>query len=57
MPALKRTRQPLYDADEEEEEDIIDVDSARSEVRQDNVESPLCVLVDLDTDSFVAKEA
>ncbi|MCJ1477140.1 Structural maintenance of chromosomes protein 6 [Lambiella insularis] len=59
MPALKRPRQPFND---EEGEEIIDVESARSELRQNNPKKPRLspeldsVLIDDDSDSATDQE-
>ncbi|MCJ1432580.1 Structural maintenance of chromosomes protein 6 [Xylographa pallens] len=40
MPALKRSRQSLYEDEEDSEEEEFGVESARSELRQDNPKKP-----------------
>ena len=56
MPALKRSSQSLYDDEEDSEEEEFGVESARSELRQDNV-SPPRSFVNPYTDTRSAKEA
>ena len=59
MPALKRSRQSLHEdeeSEEEEEEEVLETESARSELRQDNV-NPLTSLLGLYTDTQSAKKA
>ncbi|MCJ1390845.1 Structural maintenance of chromosomes protein 6 [Xylographa bjoerkii] len=40
MPALKRSRQSLYEDEEDSEEEVLEVQSAHSELRQDNRKKP-----------------
>ena len=56
MPALKRPSQSLYEDGEDSEEEDLGVNSAHSELRQDNVNPPSPVIT-LYTDIESAKEA
>ena len=58
MPVLKRSRQSLYEDEEDSEEEELGVGRAHSELRQDNVRPPgLLIKVHTDTQSVQEAEA